>query len=76
VAEISHGELSCMLGRHSAEGFNKGVLKERARIKAIISMLVEENKSFQETIYRKGREDALEKLLSEVNKKVIYKDIL
>jgi len=68
MAEISHGELSCMLGKHREEAFEEGRIAEKNRIKYIINKLIEENKLFQDGNYRKGREDVLEKLLSEINR--------
>jgi len=68
--EISHGELSCMLGRHRKEAFEEGRITEKNRIKSIINKLIEENKLFQDGNYKKGRNDILEILSSEINKYV------
>jgi len=64
--EVSQGELSRMLGRHNSEGILEGRGIEKKRIKSIIQKLIEENKKFQDTNYKKGRQDILEKLLSEI----------
>jgi len=72
MAEISHGELSCMLGRHREEGFKKGVTIEKDRVKSIVNKLIKENELFQDSNYKKGRSDILEILLSEINKYVKY----
>lgn len=67
VPEISHGELSCILKRHGSEALNEGSVSENNRVKSIVRKLIKENKMLQEGNYKKGREDALEKLLSEIN---------
>jgi len=72
MAEISHGELSCMLGRHRKEAFEEGRIAEKDRIKLIVNKLIKENELFQNSNYKKGREDILEILLSEINKYVKY----
>jgi len=68
MAEITHGELSCMLGRHRKEVFEEGRIAEKYRIKLIVNNLIKENELFQNNNYKKGRKDILEILLSEINK--------
>jgi len=64
--EVSQGELSQMLRRYNSEGILEGKRIEKDRIKSIIRELIKENKKFQDTNYKKGRQDILEKLLSEI----------
>jgi len=72
MAEISHGELSCMLSRHGKEAFEEGRIVEKNRVKSIVNKLIKENELFQDSNYKKGREDILEILLFEINKYVKY----
>jgi len=72
MAEISHGELSCMLGRYRKEAFEEGRIVEKNRIKLIINKLIRENELFQDGNYKKGRKDILEILLFEINKYVKF----
>ena len=72
MAEISHGELSCMLGKHRKEAFEEGRIVEKYRIKSIINKLIRENELFQDGNYKKGRKDILEILLFEINKYVKF----
>jgi len=50
MAEITHGELSCMLGRHRKEVFEEGRIAEKYRIKLIVNNLIKENELFQNIV--------------------------